>query len=503
MRRKYHSFYLACSESGLEHRPSLPTEITSPPPNPGEPQHIAYSQYDYSTGLLTGFKDRNGVITQSLYNDPFDRPTQIVAALGAQNLENHTAIYYAPQANSFGITLPNNDVLTAKDQVGINDGNLRNWTKTDGFGRTIESWTEDPQGDVKVSTIYDGLGRAIQASNPFRPSGGESALNTTTAFDLAGRVKTVTTPDTAVVRTDYNGPRVLVTDQAGKQRISKSDGLGRLTDVWEIRSADTVTGTEAVTFPNHSEVTAGYRTKYSYDALDDLKQVTQQIGTTGTTQTRTFDYDGLKRLISAFNPESGTISYSYDNNSNLLTKTDSRVPAVTTTYDYDALNRVKSRTYTGSSTPAVAFKYDAQSLPANYPPSFNGGSSIGRLVAVTYGGASAGNYIGYDQLGRANLSYQQTDSQSYGFSYGYNLASQMTSETYPSLRQITTTYDAAGRISTINGQKTGESNKTYASQFSYAAHGAVASMTLGNNLVEAATFNSRLQPTFIKLGTHF
>ena len=69
------------------------------------------------------------------------------------------------------------------------------------------------------------------------------------------------------------------------------------------------------------------------------------------------------------------------------------------------------------------------------------------------------------------------------------------------MRQITTSYDAAGRISPVNGQKSGEPNKTYASQFSYAAHGAISSLTLGNNLVDATTFNSRLQPTFIKLGT--
>ena len=100
-----------------------------------------------------------------------------------------------------------------------------------------------------------------------------------------------------------------------------------------------------------------------------------------------------------------------------------------------------------------------------------------------------------------NVSYQQTDSQNYGFGYAYDLAGEMTSETYPSGRVITTAYDASGRISSINGQKAGEGNKTYASQFSYAAHGAVASMALGNNLVEKADFNTRLQPTFIKLGT--
>jgi len=68
---------------------ALPTRITSPPPNPTEAQHIAYTQFDYSTGLLTGFKDRNGVITQTIYNDPFDRPTLINVALGS-TVESHT-----------------------------------------------------------------------------------------------------------------------------------------------------------------------------------------------------------------------------------------------------------------------------------------------------------------------------------------------------------------------------------------------------------------------------
>jgi YD repeat-containing protein len=95
----------------------------------------------------------------------------------------------------------------------------------------------------------------------------------------------------------------MVIDQANKKRISKTDGLGRLTDVWEIPAADAAT--EAVTFPNHPEITAGYKTTYSYDGLDNLKTVSQRAGTSGTLQTRTFVYDGLKRLTSATNPESG------------------------------------------------------------------------------------------------------------------------------------------------------------------------------------------------------
>jgi len=238
-----------------------------------------------------------------------------------------------------------------------------------------------------------------------------------------------------------------------------------------------------------------YSTTYGYDALDDLTTVTQG------TQTRSFSYDALKRLTQATNPESGPINYSlYDANSNLLQKTDAR--GITTTYVYDALNRLTSRTYTNDpqNTPAVSYKYDGQSPPTG-APSFERGASTGRLVAVTYGGTSAGTYTGYDQLGRVNVSVQQTDSQNYGFGYGYNLASEMTTETYPSGRVITSGFDTSGRLSSVNGQKTGEPNKTYASQLSYAAQGAVGAMQLGNGNWEHTSFNNRLQPALIGLGT--
>src|SRR2546426_393921 len=90
--------------------------------------------------------------------------------------------------------------------------------------------------------------------------------------------------------------------------------------------------------------------KYLYDALNDLTTTTQQIGTVGTTQTRSFVYDPLKRLTSATNPESGAITYQYDNNGNLTSKTDPR--SIATTINYDVLNRPTSKTYSDT-TPAV------------------------------------------------------------------------------------------------------------------------------------------------------
>jgi RHS repeat-associated protein len=488
---------------------ALPTQLTSPSPNTGEPQQTAYSQYDYSTGLLVGFKDRNGVVTQTLYNDAFDRPTQINAALGT-SLETHTAFYYAP-ALVFGVNLMNNDVLKAQDQASLDDGLLRRWTKTDGFGRAVESWTDDPQGDVRAATTYDGLGRRKRVTNPFRSTADPTYGYTDTTYDLAGRVTRLESfggagSATGAVTTAYNGARVLVTDQAGKKRLSQSDGLGRLLTVWEVTAADSAS--EALSFPGHAEIAAGYRTSYSYDALDDLTQVTQRVGTGGTLQSRPFSYDGLKRLTSATNPESGAVSYQYDANSNLTQKLDGR--GITASYAYDGLNRLTSRSYsndpqTGQSTPAVFYSYDTQSLPAG-APSYTLTNPIGRLVALTYGGGSSGSYLNYDEMGRVSLSVQQTDGLNYPCGYGYNLAGALTRESYPSGRVVATEYDTAGRVAGVKNAATGAywagATPTDATnRLQYAAQGAVTAMKLGNGKWEHTTYNSRLQPTQIGLGT--
>ena len=85
----------------------------------------------------------------------------------------------------------------------------------------------------------------------------ESAVYTTTSYDLVGRVTEVTTPDGATVATAYAGNTVTVTDQAGKVRKSLTDGLGRLIEVIE----DPSPGLD-------------YHTTYNYDVLDNLVKVT-------------------------------------------------------------------------------------------------------------------------------------------------------------------------------------------------------------------------------------
>jgi RHS repeat-associated protein len=418
-----------------------------------------YTQFDYYLGRPVNVQDANGIIFAASYNDSLDRPTQVIRDFNNLTSKSQTTFAYDDA----------NRVITAtSDQTGYGDNALKTDTRYDGLGRTSE--THEYEGGtnyIAVQTQYDALGRAYKNSNPFRPWNSETAIWTTSGFDALSRVVSVTTPDSAVVSTSYLGSAVTVTDQAGKARKSVSDALGRVTTVYED--------------PNG----LNYQTSYSYDVLDNLTQVSQG------TQTRTFVYDSLRRLTSATNPESGTVSYQYDNNGNLAQKTDAR-GVVTTFGMYDALNRVTSRSY-NDGTPAVTYSYDTSTR------------GIGRLASVG-SSVSTTNYTVYDAIGRLTSQNQVTDGQTYIMSYAYNLAGSRTSTTYPSGRVVTSEYDAANRPAGVRDQSSGvyydggaASDAT--NRIQYAAHGAVSVMKLGNGLWEHTNFNNRLQPTEIGLGT--
>jgi len=108
----------------------------------------------------------------------------------------------------------------------------------------------------------------------------------------------------------------------------------------------------------------------------------------------------------------------------------------------------------------------------------------------------------YDALGRV-LAYKQTvDSTDYTFNYSYNQADEIVTMQYPSGRTVSYDYDTLGRTFTAaNGNKVW--SDLYASNIQYASHGALAHLTMGNGLAEDWTYNSRLQPTSIVVGSQW
>jgi len=452
---------------------------------------MSLAQYDYARGVVTGDEDINGVVTQTTY-DVYDRPLTVTAAA---NIPSHSAesIFTYPTSGS--------NMSTVSKQLDTTRY-VSSETIYDGYGRPVTSGQNEDGNPASSANFtitsqatYDGLGRASTKSNPHRSSSATTDGSTLSTYDLLGRVYQVTTSDgsgnpTGTVTTTYDGNQTLVQDQAGIQRQSFSDGVGRLTEVDELQPAPSTTLYST--------------TIYSY--VGTILTVTQGGPKSGQapsapTEQRTFTYDELSRLLTAANPEDGTVTYQYDADGNLLYRTDNR--QVVTNYGYDVLNRLASRSYTlpsgnpnvADATPAVTFGYDK---------GLNGETvaySAGRPTYVT-SSVSTETIDNYDSLGRVLKSTQTTNGQPYIFGYTYDLAGDLQTETYPSGRVVTSAYDGAGRLNSLTGAlMAGDAIKPYATAISYSAPGGITALNLGNGLWETTTFNSRLQPTQIGLGT--
>jgi len=450
---------------------ALPTSVTN---TLGQ---TAFSKFDFYSGALVTTEDPNGIKVNMFYGDALGRLTQVVEAAGTP-LQRQTTFTYNDLARR---------ITTTSDQNIYGDNKLKSETLYDMLGRTVETHLYEGGGSfVTTRQVYDGLGRIVKSTNPYRTTNDSTFNETETKFDAIGRVVEIkTTSDGAKILSEYSGNTVTVTDQAGRQKKSVTDALGRLVKIFEA--------------PN----TPGYNfeTRYAYDALDNLITVTQGPQDSVNDQTRIFSYDGLSRLKTATNPESGTITYDeYDDNGNLKKRTDAR--GIVANYFFDALNRPTKRTYSDS-TAEVNYFYDAQTLPAGSPV-LERGASIGQVLAVTYGGANSinGTFYGYDNIGRATKSAQVTDGQAFPtMEYGYTLSGKLNWQRLSSGREIAVSYSDSGRLQTVSGQKSGETAKTYLSLPEYSAHGAMTACKLGNDLWERTNFNARLQITEIKLGT--
>jgi RHS repeat-associated protein len=442
-----------------------------------------YTQYDYYTGRPVDGQDVNGIVSSGYSNDLLDRPTQVVR--GA----NLPAPFKSQSTFSYDDV--NRIITTTSDLNSYNDPNpVKGQAIYDGLGRTIETRAYENSTEyiavrqVPFIILQDPASGAwvgaSQTSNPFRPYLNEQPLWTTTFVNSIDRSTKIRTPDNAIARTSYSGNSVTVTDQIGKSRKSVSDALGRLITVYEDPSG------------------ANYQTSYSYDVLDNLTTVSQGV------QTRTFVYDSLKRLTSATNPESGTVTYGYDNNGNLTSKLDAR--NITTTLAYDVLNRITSKSYNDNpQTPTVNFYYDAQTLPAG-APSFTRGPAIGRLVAMTYGAnSSAGDYYGFDSIGRTAIKIQQTGSINYQTTFGYNVAGAVTSQTYPSGHTVSYAFDQAGRLSSFTGNLGDGTNRDYSTGIIYSSLGGMAKEQFGTTtpIYNKLFYNSRGQLSEIRDSTSY
>ncbi|MES2394026.1 MAG: RHS repeat-associated core domain-containing protein [Acidobacteriota bacterium] len=355
----------------------------------------------------------------------------------------------------------------------------------DGIGRSVLSEVlSDPQGTDSTTTVYDGMDRVISKSNPYRGLYSSALPAVQFSYDALGRLTSQTQADSiSAILTDYSQfPCITTTDEAGKTRSLCSDALERLASVVEDPGG--------LNLP----------TTYSYTATGDLKKVTQFGNSSDVARTRSFTYDGLSRLVTSTNPETGTICYGqssggtcqggYDDNGNLLFKTDGS--NIETDYDYDAVDRLTAK-YSGyENSTNFFYTYD------------QGTNAVGRLSQEInlYGSSQilAGTQFQYGLMGRIKVT-KWGNYVANQFSPGmqeilYDLAGNVIQLTYPDNRIVSQSWDGAGRLTSVNAGARESGGAPYVSGIQYYPSGAVQSAAYGSlgAVTQTVLLNKRLQP---------
>jgi RHS repeat-associated protein len=495
---------LACSQDGARKAvttsPSADTSYSLPGVfTPNSNSALSTSLTYNSSWEVTSVTGPNGVTATTTY-DSYGRPAQSTMPEGAQT--SYTYTYYPTAPNTQTATMTASDLTNAI------------WKRTtlDGFGRAILA--ESGYGGNEVSVVWtqyapcgcSPLGKMYRTSLPYAP--GDPTLWTTYAYDERGRTVSITLPDGSVTSMQYPttvtdpagntfaGSLVKTTDAAGKWKIQQMDAFGNLIKVLE---------------PNPAGG-AWLITSYTYTALNQLSSVT--MPRSNGTQTRTFTYSGTD-MVSATNPENGTVAYTYDGAHHVLTKTDARGQQIH--YSYDTYGRLTDVDHyalvNGQLTEQVAqrvrYYYDSNTLDPGFSNNVAGRlavvemhdwANLGRRFYYEYDYESTGRVhtqrlkvVG--DFGQASDDFGTNAGQNFDVGYSWNNEGRPSSIHYPSGGPTYNYgYDGMGRLNYMVEPGVSAATATYG------VAGQVLGLTyFGVN--ETRTYNSLFQMTRMTANT--
>jgi RHS repeat-associated protein len=279
----------------------------------------------------------------------------------------------------------------------------------------------DPLG--KATTFgYDAHGDRTSATDP-------TGATTTWTYDDVGLLETSVSARGNVAGNDPADYTTRYAHDAAGNLVEQTDPLGHVQS-WSFDAAQ-----------NQRSVTdeAGKSTAYAYDNADRPTTTTRADATqlhqtydadgllTGVTDaagaTTSYTRDPRGRLASVTDPIGRTTTFGYDAAGNLTTVLDPS--GATTTNTYDASNRLTGVAYSDRLTPNASFGYNA----------------AGARTSIT--DQSGTSSLTYDDLGRLT---QVNDGLGRTVKYGYDLASRMTSITYPNGLAVSRGFDDAGHL---------------------------------------------------------
>ncbi len=478
--------------------------------------------YNSCLGTIAEMQGPNAGQTSAYVYDALQRVASVTYPDGG----GQTACYFDSPPNTFvSYTLQalGTGKPTCTSATATATGTIAKSASLDGFGRTVQTGLlSDPDGVTYVNTTYDGDGNVETVSIPCRTAA-QCGYVTSFRYDGLNRKLYAYNPDStsqsssSFQQWSYAGNVVTFTDENHNQWQRASDAQGNLTMVLE---------------PNGLSASPSMETDYGYDGFGNLWSVRQWGGPVNSTgsRSRSFIYDGMSRLRSSTNPETGTTSYVYDASGNLTTKT-SPAPnsavnsgqTVTVNYGYDALNRTISKTFTNDSyqTPWTCYQYG---LPAT---AASGANQIGRLMnewTQRYNAGSCGSTMpssgfltsrkitSYDIMGRVKQEQQCTPancaSTMFGLANTYDLAGNLITYTNgvaatpgagSGALTLTQGFGGAGRVQSVTSSWSDSLHPPAifgppaATSPQYAPQGALSGAVFGNALTLTRSYDSRLR----------
>ncbi len=382
--------------------------------------------------------DQNGILTTIAYS-PRLWPTSSVLNTSAGNLT--TSLAYDSAGNLTKRTLPDSSYLAYAYDAAHRPTSITNaLSESQGI-------TYDSAGDV-TQTLWKNASSVTKRQH-------------TATYDALGRTVTDVggmSQSTAFTH-DSNGNVLTITDPISHVTTQTFDQLNRLSTTKDPENA---------------------LSSIKYDSHSRPLTVTDPRG-----RQTTFVYDGFGDAIQQNSPDTlKTITY-YDGDSNLTGRNQSGLNFSSATYD--ALDRQLTRTYTGDSTLNVSLTYDQTGH----------GDGIGRLTSATDQPGSLSR--SYDERGDIITDARTIAGRLYSTAYTYESAGRLSGITYASAGwKVAYTRDSAGQITAVTDTQPSHGATNLATSVTHMPFGPLASMTWGNGVTDARTFDLDYRMTGVK-----
>ena len=430
--------------------------------------------YDQSRDVATSVsvKDQStGAIATVTYGYTWSSNNAMQSRIETRNLPTGpatTTYNYDSSGNLNSVTDPAGTTVSFSGYDGlgrpsamIEANGVRHSLTYDGRGNLASDTAYLASGNAATTYAYDGRNNLVSVALPdgsshhftIAQSGRVSAQT-----DVVGNAAAQTFSNASTIVESQGRASAMVTGSAVSSSITGTvtstrqlDSLGRNLNVLGNSSQHVSYGYD----PNSNVTTisdALHTTRNTYDVLNRVSQSTlpdsstitygyapngtlSSVSTSRGAQT-TYTTNGFGSVIQRSSPDTGVTNFTVDPFGR--TTQEVRSNGTTVAYGYDGLDRLTSRTSNGNTE---TYSYG------------NSGLNATRLTGVS--NPTESSTFGYEGHGRVSSQTDVIFGQSFGTSYSYNAAGQLTSMTYPDGLIVTYVYNSAGQVTGVTPNRAG------------------------------------------------